>query len=279
MFYDNQYYCLYKRQCLYTHISVFVICTLFIFTTGHVWKQKNSSFGFNVQRRPIETFSANWPNLTLKWTRVCSNRLEPSPRRALHFFLQFHLFFFALEILHDFKSLMLDQTTLLDVEFFLGFGVDFFGLLVGFLLDEGHHVFDLRKETAANAPVYNTARRVSSFIDIYIYCRCYPYTRYTTSGSTVPVRAEFSAVATGERRDGVAHSLVFERRHRWAPFSGQRRCRVTVGKNELKTRRSRGMSNVDHSVRVRARRATKWDDQRPMANWRREKSFDGPRPP
>lgn len=153
---NTMVYIPFKRQCLYIHIWIYVI-----FTTEHVRKQKNSSFGLNVQGRLTETFSANQSNLTLKWARVCSNCLGLPLRRVLHFFLQFHLFFFALEILHDLKPLMLDQTTLFDVELFLGFGVDFFGLLVSFLFDEGHHVFDLRKETAANAPVRIRRRRTA----------------------------------------------------------------------------------------------------------------------
>lgn len=59
-----------------------------------------------------------------------------------------HLFLFPLEVLHDLETLLLHETALLDVELFLGLGVDLFGLLVGLLLDEGHHVLDLKSSKA-----------------------------------------------------------------------------------------------------------------------------------
>ena len=43
------------------------------------------------------------------------------------------------------EALLLDETSLLDVELLLGLGVDLLDLLVGLLLDEGHHVLDLEE--------------------------------------------------------------------------------------------------------------------------------------
>ena len=45
----------------------------------------------------------------------------------------------------DLEALLLDETSLLDVELLLGLGVDLLDLLVGLLLDEGHHVLDLEE--------------------------------------------------------------------------------------------------------------------------------------
>ena len=46
-------------------------------------------------------------------------------------------------VISDLEALLLDETSLLDVELLLGLGVDLLDLLVGLLLDEGHHVLDL----------------------------------------------------------------------------------------------------------------------------------------
>ena len=45
----------------------------------------------------------------------------------------------------DLEALLLDETSLLDVELLLGLGVNLLGLFVGLLLDEGHHVLDLEE--------------------------------------------------------------------------------------------------------------------------------------
>ena len=45
----------------------------------------------------------------------------------------------------DLEALLLDETSLLDVELLLGLGVDLLDLLVGLLLDEGHHMLDLEE--------------------------------------------------------------------------------------------------------------------------------------
>lgn len=87
-----------------------------------------------------------------------------------HFLMLLYLLFLLLEVIHDFHSLSLHQTTFLYVEFFLCLqtnvgsywvtsqdwqrywpglnylSVDFLNFLIGFLLNEGHHVFDLPQE-------------------------------------------------------------------------------------------------------------------------------------
>merc|ERR1719400_2374194 len=70
------------------------------------------------------------------------------PRRvehiaALDLLLQVNLLLLPLVILHDLQPLLLNKPPLLDVELFLGLRVDLFGFLIGFLLNEGHHVLDL----------------------------------------------------------------------------------------------------------------------------------------
>lgn len=62
----------------------------------------------------------------------------------LHSSLQLHLLLLLLVELHDLDLILLEYSALLDVELLLGLGVDLLGLLVGLLLDEGHHVLDLR---------------------------------------------------------------------------------------------------------------------------------------
>ncbi len=72
-----------------------------------------------------------------------------------HFLLKLDLLLFALIVFHDLESLLLDQPSLLDVELLLGLGVDLLRLLVGLLLDEGHHVLDL-KTKPKNSAVFLT---------------------------------------------------------------------------------------------------------------------------
>ena len=45
----------------------------------------------------------------------------------------------------DLEALLLDETSLLNVELLLGLGIDLLDLLIGLLLDEGHHVLDLEE--------------------------------------------------------------------------------------------------------------------------------------
>merc|ERR1719322_1098433 len=61
------------------------------------------------------------------------------PRRvqhiaALYLLLQVNLLLLPLIILHDLEPLLLNKPPLLDVELFLGLGVDLFGFLIGFLI-------------------------------------------------------------------------------------------------------------------------------------------------
>lgn len=64
-------------------------------------------------------------------------------RLPLHFLLEFNLLLLPFIKLHNLKALLLDQTTLFNIEFFLGLSVNFFDFFISFLLDEAHHLFDL----------------------------------------------------------------------------------------------------------------------------------------
>lgn len=61
----------------------------------------------------------------------------------LHSSLQFDLLLLLLVELHYFDLVLLEYSTLLDVELLLGLRIDLFGFLAGLLLDEGHHMLDL----------------------------------------------------------------------------------------------------------------------------------------
>ena len=53
----------------------------------------------------------------------------------LHFLLEFDF--------HNLQTLLLDQSSLLNVKLFLSLGINFFDFLIGFLFDEAHHLLDL----------------------------------------------------------------------------------------------------------------------------------------
>lgn len=65
--------------------------------------------------------------------------------RYIHLFKQFYLFFLSLVILHNLQTLLLDKSPFLYIKFLLRFCIDFFGFFIGFLLNERHHMLDLKQ--------------------------------------------------------------------------------------------------------------------------------------
>jgi len=57
------------------------------------------------------------------------------------------LLLLLLVVFHDLETLLLDQASLLNVELLLGLGIDLLGFLIGLLLNERHHVLDLKQSS------------------------------------------------------------------------------------------------------------------------------------
>lgn len=102
-----------------------------------------------VLRRIVGQVAQFVPGILEETLAVVVTRLEHSETRLilqirhLNLLLQLDMFLLALVKLHDLDSLLLHQTSFLDVELFLRLGVDFFDLLMGLLVDKGHHLHDL----------------------------------------------------------------------------------------------------------------------------------------
>lgn len=91
------------------------------------------------QQRIVSVFTT--PRENLRPTHLQTGLVQHV--RGLDLLLQLDLLLLLLVVLHDLEALLLHQAALLDVELLLGLGVDLLRLLVGLLLDEGHHVLDL----------------------------------------------------------------------------------------------------------------------------------------
>ena len=92
------------------------------------------------------------------------------PVRDLHFIFEGNLLLFLVIMLHDFEALSLDKPAFLDIELFLSFSINLFGLLVGFLLDEGHHMLDLedRNTLLQNMSWMCSTWRTRLFLDVCV---------------------------------------------------------------------------------------------------------------